>query len=129
MEEIKDEFEKYRSQILNEIKDWTLSIKDAKTQLYNFRNTTIVNQREKYKTEREKEKLEHKTRINYLIIKQLSEKFSKYDTLSNQEKLEKYNNILLNINNKLNDSNLSEKQKLLLWLLEKIVSNKKKELS
>jgi hypothetical protein len=129
MEKIKDEFEKYRTQILDELKDWTLSIKDARTQLYNFRNTTIVNQREKYKTEREKEKLEHKIRINYLIIKQLSEKFSKYDTLSNQEKLEKYNNILLNINNKLNDSNLSEKQKLLLWLLEKIVSNKKKELS
>jgi hypothetical protein len=104
-------------------------MQDAKTQLNNFRNTTIVNQREKYKTEREKEKLEHKTRVNYLIIKQLSEKFSKYDTLSNQEKLEKYNNVLLNINNKLKDSNLSEKQKILLQLLRNIVINKKEELS
>jgi thioredoxin-like negative regulator of GroEL len=93
-----------------------------------YRQNTIVKQRDKYKQERELEKKQHKQRVDSMIESKVKEKFSKYDTLSKQEQLNKYEKILEKISQLDNNTDINNKQKTVLNMIKVVIEAKKNSL-
>jgi 16S rRNA G527 N7-methylase RsmG len=67
--------------------------------------------------------------VNNIVSDKIKEHFSKYDNLTSNQQLEKYNNILEKINTVLNSNNMTDKQKILLNIIKDVITIKKNSLS
>jgi len=129
MQLLKEKFEVYKLSIIEKVKDWTLTKQEARIDLDSYRENTINIQRDIYKSERETKKQENIIRVNNIVSDKIKEHFSKYDNLTSNQQLEKYNNILEKINTVLNSNNMTDKQKILLNIIKDVITIKKNSLS